>query len=458
MEMMSPADAMFLVGESREHPMHVGGLQLFEPPAGASKEFVRELYEQMVGLTDFSPTFRKHPATLLGGFANVGWTFDEDIDLGYHLRRSALPSPGRVRDLLELVSRLHSTLLDRHRPLWEAHIIEGLQDGRFAVYTKMHHSLVDGVSALKLTMRSMSENPDDTELRVPWTLPPRKPAKSERPSPSLWETISDSVGSAAGSIVGLAPSTLKIANAVLLKQQLTLPFAAPRTMFNVKIGGARRFAAQSWPIERFKRVKAAAGVTLNDVVLATCAGALRAYLLEQNALPDAPLIAMVPVSLRSEAEANAGGNMVGSILCSLGTDVEDAATRLDVISASMRGNKEVFAQLPRMEALALSALMIAPMGLGAVPGFVAAAPPTFNVVISNVPGPREPMYWGGARMSGDYPVSIVLDGMALNITLVSNAGNLDFGLIGCRRSVPHLQRLLSHLEDALKDLERAFDV
>ena len=144
MEMMSPTDAMFLVGESREHPMHVGGLQLFEPPAGASKEFVRELYEQMVGLTDFSPTFRKHPATLLGGFANVGWTFDEDIDLGYHLRRSALPSPGRVRDLLELVSRLHSTLLDRHRPLWEAHIIEGLQGGRFAVYTKMHHSLVDG--------------------------------------------------------------------------------------------------------------------------------------------------------------------------------------------------------------------------------------------------------------------------------------------------------------------------
>jgi diacylglycerol O-acyltransferase / wax synthase len=162
MEMMSPADAVFLVGESREHPMHVGGLQLFEPPPGASKDFVRELYEEMAALTDISPTFRKHPATLLGGFANVGWAADDELDVGYHLRRSALPSPGRVRDLLELISRLHSTLLDRHRPLWEAHVIEGLQDGRFAVYTKMHHSLIDGVSAIKLTMRTLSENPDDT--------------------------------------------------------------------------------------------------------------------------------------------------------------------------------------------------------------------------------------------------------------------------------------------------------
>jgi len=458
MEMMSPADAVFLVGESREHPMHVGGLQLFEPPPGASKDFVRELSEQMAALTDFSPTFRKHPATLLGGFANVGWAVDNELDVGYHLRRSALPSPGRVRDLLELISRLHSTLLDRHRPLWEAHVIEGLQDGRFAVYTKMHHSLVDGVSAIKLTMRTLSEDPDDTDVRVPWTLPPRRPKKPEGPGPSLLETFTGTVGSAVGSVMGLAPSTLKIANAALVKRQLTLPFEAPKTMFNIKIVGARRFAAQSWPLERFKRVKSAAGVTVNDVVLAMCAGALRAYLLEQNALPEAPLISMVPVSLRSEAEANAGGNLVGSVLCNLATDIEDPARRLEVISASMRGNKELFAQLPRMEALALSALMIAPLGLGAVPGFVATAPPAFNVVISNVPGPRKPMYWSGARMTGDYPVSIVMDGLALNITLVSYDDSLDFGLIGCRRSVPHLQRLLSHLEDALKDLERAVDV
>ncbi len=454
MELLSPTDSIFLIGESREHPMHVGGLQLFDPPEGAPEGFVHDLYEKVAALGDFSPTFRKRPATLLGGIANVGWALDDQVDVGYHLRRSALPSPGRIRDLLELISRLHSTLLDRHHPLWEAHIIEGLPDGRFAVYTKMHHSLIDGVSALKLTMRALSDDPDDTELRVPWALPPRTSRKPAEEGPGLLRTIAGTVGS----VAGLAPSTLKIANAALIDQQLTLPFSAPKTMFNVKIGGARRFAAESWPFERIQRVKAAAGVTVNDVVLAMCAGALRAYLIEQNALPDSPLISMVPVNMRTDGDTSSGGNMVGTVLCSLATDVEDPGRRLETISASMRGNKEVFASLPRMEALALSGLMIAPLGLGAVPGYVAAAPPPFNVVISNVPGPRQPMYWCGARMSGDYPVSIVMDNLALNITLVSNDKNLDFGLIGCRRSVPHLQRLLGHLEDALADLERAFGV
>jgi diacylglycerol O-acyltransferase / wax synthase len=452
MQLMSPPDSVFLLGESREHPMHVGALQLFEPPEGADLDFVRELFEGMVAQTDLQPTFRKHPATIFGGIANIGWAFDNDVDLDYHLRRSALPSPGRVRDLFALTSQMHGSLLDRHRPLWEAHLIEGLADGRFAVYIKFHHALIDGVSALKLTQRTLSEDPDETEIRVPWTLKPLA-RRDRKPGPSLLKTIT----STAGSVAGLAPSMLTLARAALVEQQLTLPFGAPKTMFNVKIGGARRVAAQSWPLERVKNVKQACGggVTVNDVVLAMCSGALRAYLLEQSALPDGPLIAMVPVSLRSDAEADTGGNMVGSILCNLATDIEDPAQRLEAVSASMRGNKEVFSSLPRLEALALSALMIAPLGLSAVPGLVGSAPPPFNIVISNVPGPRQPMYWHGARLDGNYPLSVVLDGQALNITLANNADNLDFGLVGCRRSVPHLQRLLGHIETALKDLERA---
>lgn len=448
MELMSPTDSMFLIAETREHPFHVGGLALYEPPPDAGPTFVRELYEEMITHTDFQPVFRKHPATILGGIANVGWAFDNDVDLDYHLRRSALPSPGRVRDLLELTSRLHGGLLDRHRPLWEAHLIEGLQDGRFAVYTKLHHALIDGVSAIKLIQRTLTEDPNDTEVRVPWTLPRRK---RDRQGSSVLRTVTD----VASSAVGLAPSTLKLARAALLEQQLTLPFGAPKTMFNVKIGGARRVAAQSWPLERFHRVKAAAGVTINDVVLGMCAGALRAYLSEQDALPDRPLVAMVPVSLRSESEADTGGNMVGTILCNLGTDREDPADRLSVISQSMRDNKKIFSELPRVQALALSALMIAPLGLAGVPGFTRATAPPFNIVISNVPGPRQPLYWRGARLDGNYPLSIALDGQAMNITVVSNAGNLDFGLVGCRRSVPHLQRMLSHLESSLKALELA---
>jgi WS/DGAT/MGAT family acyltransferase len=250
-------------------------------------------------------------------------------------------------------------------------------------------------------------------------------------------------------------STVALARAAILEQQLTLPFAAPRTMLNVRIGGARRCAAQSWSLDRVKSVKQATGVTTNDVILAMCAGALRHYLVEQNALPESPLTAMVPVSLRTDDESDSGGNLVGSILCNLATDVDDAAVRLETISASMRANKKVFSELPRLQALALSAFNIAPLALTPVPGFVSSAPPPFNVVISNVPGPTEPLYWGGARLDGNYPMSIVTDWLALNMTVVANAGNLDFGLVGCRRSVPHLQRLLVYLEIALKELERA---
>jgi diacylglycerol O-acyltransferase len=258
----------------------------------------------------------------------------------------------------------------------------------------------------------------------------------------------------AESVLGIAPSALYLARKGLFEQQLTLPVGAPRTIFNVPIGGARRCAAQSWPIERFMAVKRAAGVTLNDVVLAMCGGALRAYLLEQNALPDRPLIAMVPVSLR-DANSPGGGNQVGALLANLATDLDDPAKRLEAVSASMRNNKEVFKELPKMQKMALSAFNVSPLLLSMVSPALGSAAPPFNLVISNVPGSREPLYWNGARLDGNYPLSIALDGQAMNITLSNNADNLDFGLVGCRRSVPRLQRMLGHLEDSLAGLEQA---
>jgi WS/DGAT/MGAT family acyltransferase len=446
MELMAPTDAIFLLGESREHPMHVGGLQLFEPPEGAGPEFPRETYEALVASRDVQPTFRKRPARVLGGVTNIGWAYDDDVDLDYHVRRSALPPPGRVRDLLELTSLLHGSLLDRHRPLWEAHFVEGLNDGRFALYTKFHHALIDGVSALKLMQRALSTDPSDPQLRAIWNLPRRRHSVSR----SWWQMLTRT----AGSLGALGPSMIALARAALVEQQLTLPFAAPPSMLNVRIGGARRCAAESWSLARIMAIKQAAGVTVNDVVLAMCAGALRDYLTDQRALPDTPLVAMVPVSLRTRDEADSGGNMVGTILCNLATDSDDPVERLQTISQSMRNNKKVFSELPRPQALALSALFMVPLALAPLPGIL-SAPPPFNVVISNVPGPTEPMYWRGARLDGNYPLSITLDGLALNMTVVNNADTIDFGLVGCRRSVPHLQRLLGHLDASLNDLERS---
>lgn len=232
MDLMMPNDSMFLFIESREHPMHVGGLSLFEPPQGAGPEFVREFTERLVANDEFQPMFRKHPATIGGGIARVAWAYDDDIDIDYHVRRSALPSPGRVRDLLELTSRLHTSLLDRHRPLWELHVVEGLNDGRFAMYTKMHHALIDGVSAMKLAQRTLSADPTTPRCAPSGTCLPRP---RTRP-PSDGSSLLDALFKMAGSVVGLAPSTLKLARAALLEQQLTLPFAAPHSMFNVKVG------------------------------------------------------------------------------------------------------------------------------------------------------------------------------------------------------------------------------
>lgn len=452
MELISPVDSMFLLAESREHPMHVGGLQLFEPPAGVGPDYVRNMYLDLIRRDDVSLTFRKHPSELFGGIANLAWAFDHEIDLEYHMRRSALPSPGRVRELLELTSRMHGTLLDRHRPLWESHLIEGLTDGRFAVYTKIHHALVDGVSAMRLMRRSLSTDPEDSEVRVPWGTNKRQSSRVPR-GVAQGVSLLGGLAKAAGSVVELGPSTYTLARRGLLEQQLTLPFGAPRTMFNVPIGGARRVAAQSWPMARVMAIKKAAGVTVNDVVLAMCGGALRAYLLEQNALPDRPLIAMVPVSLRDDDSS--GGNQVGALLADLATHLPDPAKRLEAVSASMRSNKQLFSQLPKLQQLALSAFNVSPLLLSMVAPALGSAAPPFNLVISNVPGTREPLYWNGSRLNGNYPLSIALDGQAMNITLTNNADNLDFGLVGCRRSVPSLQRLLGHLEDSLTDLERA---
>ena len=449
MELIAPLDAMFLLSESREHPMHVAGLQVFEPPAGAGADYLRDIYQQLVGRDDVSQTFRKHPAELLGGVVNLTWAFDRKLDLEYHLRRSALPSPGRVRELLELTSRLHGTLLDRHRPLWESHLVEGLNDGRFAVYTKIHHALADGVSAMLAMRRALSADPQNRELRVTWGTNERPPT-DDAPGSSLLGELAQ-IGRSA---VGFGPSAFNLARRGLMEQQLTLPFGAPRTILNVPIGGARRCAAQSWSMERILAIKKAAGVTVNDVVLAMCGGALRAYLIEQNALPDKPLIAMVPVSLRDDVNST-GGNQVGALLANLATDLTDPAKRLESVSASMRSNKEVFSQLPKSQRMALSVFNVSPLLLGAISPALGAAAPPFNLVISNVPGSREPLYWNGARLDGNYPFSIALDGQALNITLSNNADNLDFGLVGCRSSVPSLQRLLGHLEDSLTDLERA---
>ena len=451
MALMPLNDSMFLIPESRDQPMHVGGLQLFDLPQGAGRGYLRELYEASIAVEQVAPVFRKRPHRSALTLGQWTWVEDSDIDLEHHVRHSALPEPGRVRELLALTSRLHGTLLDRKRPLWEAHLIEGLEGDRFAVYTKLHHALMDGVSATRLLTRSLSTDPDARDVTPPWqATDDARPHRSARSPLSLpGQALQAGIDA-----VGLIPTLLKLASDGLSSQATVLPLQAPRSMLNVAITGSRRFAAESWSLTRIKAVARAADATVNDVLLAMCAGALRVYLLEREALPAAPLVAMTPVSLRKD-DSPESSNAVGAILCNLATDVEHPGARLVAIRQSMLSGKAALADLNQAQVSALSALAVAPLLLNSVMALHRFSPPPFNLVISNVPGSPVPLYWNGARMTGSYPLSIPFDGQAMNITLASYDGRVDVGIVGCRRSVPRLQRLLGHLEDSLAGLESA---
>jgi WS/DGAT/MGAT family acyltransferase len=455
MGLIAPLDASFLLGESREHPFHIAGLYLYQRPPGAGPDFVRDLYDEMLTHTDVRTVFRRRPRSPVSSLGQVWWDEDDDIDLEYHVRLSALARPGRVRELLELASRLHGSLLDRHRPLWEFYLIDGLEGDRFATYTKMHHALIDGVTSVGLMMGSLSPDPASTTVRPVWS------AEHDEASPSRPADVARSLTSAVRAVPSLAKDSAvvtgvlaKLAAEAVRGDQGAAPYRAPRTMFNVPITGSRRFAAQSWPMDRLKKAGAPYGATLNDIVLAMCSGAVRRYLLAADALPDQPLLASVPVSLRAKETKSSGGNAVGMVLCNLATNVEDPQRHLEEIVASMHRAKETLSALtPTQIQILTMTLAAGPAITAPIPGLHRVIPLQYNLIISNVPGPRAPLYLKGARLQGAYPMSIPHEGQALNITVSSYAGNMDFGLIGCRRTVPHLQRLLDHLEVSLAELE-----
>lgn len=450
LKLLSPADQLFLWLEKRQQPMHVGGLQLFSFPEDAPDDYVAKLADQLRQQSQVTAPFDQRLTTRLG---QSYWTEDTQLDLEHHFRFEALPTPGRIRELLAFVSAEHSHQMDRERPLWEFHLIEGLQDRQFAVYSKVHHALVDGVSAMRMAQRMLSNDPTDRNMPPIWALPPR--TREHRQRPSVVNSLSHLLGESGrqlGTVPTVARELLRTVNEARKNPEYDSLFRAPQCVLNQKVTGSRRFAAQSYCLQRIKDVGAAFGATVNDVVMAICASALRTYLMNQDALPDKPLVAMVPVSLRKDDSAE--GNQVGMILASLGTHLADPGERLRHIHDEVQAAKQRYASMSSEEIMNYTALTLAPAGFHLLTG-LAPKWQTFNVVISNVPGPAEPCYWNGAKLEGMYPVSIAMDRMALNMTLTSYCDQIEFGLIGCRRTLPSLQRLLDYLDDGLAELEQA---
>ena len=453
MKTLSPVDQLFLYLEKRQQPMHVAGLQLFSFPEGAGPKYVSELARSIREYSSPEPPFNQR---LTRRFGQYQWMEDQQFDMDHHFRHEALPKPGRIRELLSLVSAEHSNLLDRERPLWEAHLIEGIRGRQFALYTKVHHSVVDGISAMRMGMRALSPDPEERDLPPVWAYKPKKRGRGLPSNPvdavSSLARLTTGASRQIATVPALAREIYSVTQKAKDDPNFVSIFQAPDTILNQCITGSRRFAAQSYSLDRLKRLSGAFNCTLNDVVLSMCGHALREYLISQNALPDRPLIAMVPMSLRKDDSA--GGNQIAMILANLGTHICDPANRLRVVQASVREAKKRFSQMSPEEILNFTALSMAPTGLNLLTG-LAPKWRAFNVIISNVPGPREPLYWTGARLEGMYPVSIVLDRIALNMTLTSYRGQIEFGLIACRRTLPSMQRLLDYLEQSIRELEIA---
>ena len=466
MRRMPVTDAFFLIMESRRTPMHVGGLNLFTLPKGVDDTtFLRNLGDILRYDGELRRPFGEKLRTgPLGIAGNIFWEEDEELDMEYHVRHSALPKPGRYRELFALISRLHSSLLDRSRPLWELHLIEGLQDRQFATYFKAHHCAIDGVGAMHLMSSMYSTNARSRIKDSPFSFEAYQAYKKQlaadktpqpRPREADVRAVAEALREQLGGTVNVAKAVQEMAGVWLGRnKQLSVPFyRVPRSALSTQLTGARRFVAQSWPFARVRAVGKAFDGTLNDAVMAMVAGALRRQLLEQRSLPKDSLKAMAPVSVRAAGDVDSS-NAVGMVVVDLATNLRNPEKRMRRIKESMDTAKAQLQGMSSGEIQVYTGISQAPLLLTQLVG-LGSRFPAFSTVISNVPGPRERRYWNGARLDGLYPVSIPFDGSAVNFTLVSNFENLDFGIVACRKSVPHVQRLIDYMEEALVELEEA---
>ncbi|QFU92249.1 wax ester/triacylglycerol synthase family O-acyltransferase [Amycolatopsis sp. YIM 10] len=485
MRQLSALDVQFLNAESATTTGHVGGLSILDPstaPRGlVTVEDIRALIAKRLHLAGplhwrllEVPLNLDHPY----------WVEDTDFDLEFHVREIALPAPGNEQQLAEQVARIAARPLDRRRPLWEAYLIQGLEHGRIALYTKVHHAAIDGVSGAELLGVLMDLTPEPRHVDPPDSRqvegpPPTlsllataarrlalQPVKIALSVPKMLPHLGELPGAARiPGAAALAKATGKLARAARLgpgRHEAERPvLVPPDTPFNGPITQHRRFAYGSLPLDEVKRIKNTFGYTVNDVVMALCAGALHRWLAEHQAIPATPLVTLVPLSVRTPQQAGSAGNQISVLQAPLPVHIADPKARLDEVVSAMATAKQRYRPLPASWLVDFSAML--PAALGALSAralmkFAGATSPLVNLVISNVPGVQMPLYTAGAKLLGHYPVSAITDASGgINITAMSYDGKLDFGIVVCRELVPDVWSLIDYLRDALDELGKLAD-
>jgi diacylglycerol O-acyltransferase len=434
---MSPLDFLFLAMETVENPAHVASLGIYEIPADYPGNFVRDLRDRLLAQSEVSPPFnlRVKPQGILPGWYE--WEVDANLDLKFHVRHSALPKPGTMDDLLELVARLHARMMDRSRPLWECYLIEGLKGNRFGVYIKMHHSTIDGAGGMEMIENGLSMTPD-CEAVMAWWNPSRKPASAKE-----WPGLQRLMVSLTSSVLKQALAIPQAAYAIfapgfgLKKTEAGKPFRSGKSMFNKNISASRTIGIGSLSLAEVKATGTILGVTLNDVFLTACAGALCKYMTQKGSPPDKDFSAAVPVAMSREG----GNNAIAYILVALHTDITNPLARAIAVNKSAQGAKHDQANLSRA---VINTMTLMAQGTQAALGRIGLSevlPPAAGLVISNVPGMRQTRYLMGAQMTSFYPLSVLIHAQGLNITVLSYADELQYGLLSTPEIAPDVQQL-----------------
>lgn len=442
MEQLSLVETSFLLSESTASPKHFSGLQIFEPPEDYDGNFARDLFQKLIMDPAVATPFNFKLKKSLGGL--YYWIHDSKFDFSYHIRMSMLPGSGSNEQLRDLVERLHSHLLDRTRPLWEVYLIEGLAEGRFAIFTKIHYAMADGKMANSWLSGYLQNAPTETDYRPFWQIPSFRPGYKE--SAGMIETLLSS------SLRGVkqlrsVPGMLKISTRMALKllhlrdAGPALPFCAPRTPFSVPATRTRIVSFGQLPFEKMRSMSKVAGVTLNDVILCCVDIGLNRYLKEKGIFLRKPLVAQVPVSIGDGRRNALTGVTLGSI------DAEPLE-HLETIHRSTASVKQDLFSLPGESVVNYSLLLQATASITEWLGISKFLPPLGSVIVSNVKGQQEKAYLAGAKLQEVYPVSVLSAGTALNITLYSYHDKVFFGLVGCKNELPDLDFLARHVEDA----------
>jgi diacylglycerol O-acyltransferase / wax synthase len=476
MQQLTGLDAAFLALDSPTAYGHVGSVSVLDPPQGDEALTLERLTELIESRLHLVPPFRRRLVEVPFGLDQPYWIEDPDFDIEFHVRELALPAPGDDHQLAVQAVRLHARPLDRRRPLWETYLIHGLQGSRQAIYVKVHHAAIDGVSGNDLLAALMDTSPEPREIDEPdpWR-PEAEPGAAQLLARSVASLAANPVRAARVSvdvvrslpaIIGSpARPWLPLIDRFLLRRNRGVvlsapPLIAPATPFNKNIGPHRRWAFTSVRLAEVKAIKNAAGVTVNDVVMALCAGALRTWLQKHDALPDGPLVAAVPVSIRTEEQKGTHGNRVSAVITSLPTHLADPAARLAAVHEGMRVAKEQHNALPAdlltdIAEFSMPALANQANRLATRLRLLERVPP-FNLIISNVPGPNVDLYLAGARLDGIYPLSAIADGQGLNLTVLGSNGKLNFGALADRDLVPDVDLIIDALKDEIAMLSAAF--